>query len=127
MFINYTNHPSNNWSQEQKRAAGQYGKIIDFRFPDISVLDTEEDLDRLAAKEGERILAALGNETSAVLCQGEFTFTYRMVNYLRQAAGDGRQLVLLGAVSEREVQEVYQNGETRKQVVFKFKGFRRFF
>lgn len=127
MFINYTNHPSNYWSQEQKRAAGEYGKIIDFRFPDISALDTEEDLDRLAVKEGERILAALGNEPAAVLCQGEFTFSYRMVNFFRQAAGDGRQLVVLGAVSEREVQEVYQNGETRKQTVFKFKGFRRFF
>ncbi len=127
MFINYTNHPSNNWSQEQKRAAGQYGEILDFRFPDISVLDTEEDLDRLAAKEGERILAALGNEPSAVLCQGEFTFTYRMVDYFRNAVRDGRQFVVLGAVSEREVQEIYQDDETRKQVVFKFRRFRRFF
>ena len=29
MFINFSNHPSKNWSKEQTEQAQQYGKILD--------------------------------------------------------------------------------------------------
>ena len=34
-FINYTNHPSINWSEAQLQAAKIYGEIIDMAFPEI--------------------------------------------------------------------------------------------
>ena len=35
MFINLTNHPSATWSEEQLKAARQYGEIVDLHFPII--------------------------------------------------------------------------------------------
>ena len=35
MFINFTNHPSAQWSAEQKAAAQAYGEVIDLAFPAI--------------------------------------------------------------------------------------------
>ena len=35
IFINLTNHPSNEWSSEQLLAAEKYGKVIDIPFPNV--------------------------------------------------------------------------------------------
>ena len=35
MLINFTNHPSAQWSAEQQAAAQVYGKVIDLAFPAI--------------------------------------------------------------------------------------------
>ena len=36
MLINFTNHPSAQWSAEQTAAAQVYGKVIDLAFPAIN-------------------------------------------------------------------------------------------
>ena len=48
MFINFTNHPSTQWSAEQKAAAQVYGKVIDLAFPAIDPATNEAVLDSLA-------------------------------------------------------------------------------
>lgn len=35
MFLNFTNHPADTWSADQRRAAQQYGPIADMPFPDV--------------------------------------------------------------------------------------------
>lgn len=35
MFINFSNHPSANWSREQLEAARRYGEVADLSFPVI--------------------------------------------------------------------------------------------
>lgn len=49
MFINFTNHPSAQWSAEQKAAAQAYGEVIDLAFPAIDPAADEAALDSLAS------------------------------------------------------------------------------
>ena len=71
------------WSAEQKAAAQVYGKVIDLAFPAIDPATNEAVLDSLAAVYADHILH-LNPDT--VLCQGECTFVYRVVQRL-EAAG----------------------------------------
>ena len=88
MFINFTNHPSAQWSAEQKAAAQAYGEVN----PD------------------------------AVLCQGEFTFVYRVVLRLEREG-----IPVFAACSFRKSQEtISPDGSTLKQSVFVFTRFRRY-
>ena len=47
MFINLTNHPSADWSEEQLKAAHQYGEVVDLSFPDIKPYYTKEEVLRI--------------------------------------------------------------------------------
>ena len=59
---------------------------------------------------------------TAVMLQGEMTFTFRLVTRLK-AAG----ILCLAACSERKVEEcVSDSGEVRKVVLFEFAGFREY-
>ena len=59
---------------------------------------------------------------TAVMLQGEMTFTFRLVTRLK-AEG----ILCLAACSERKVEEcVSDSGEMRKVVVFEFAGFREY-
>ena len=119
MLINFTNHPSALWSAEQKAAAQRYGKVIDLAFPAIDPATNEAVLDSLAAVYADHILHL---SPDAVLCQGEYTFVYRVVQHL-EAAG----IPTLAACSRRKSQETtYPDGSTLKRSIFAFAGFRRY-
>ena len=119
MFINFTNHPSAQWSAEQKAAAQVYGKVIDLAFPAIDPAADETALDSLAAVYAAHILHL---NPDAVLCQGECTFAYRMVQRLETAG-----VPVLATCSCRQGQEtVCPDGSTLKHSVFVFAGFRRY-
>ena len=114
MLINFTNHPSTQWSAEQKAAAQVYGKVIDLAFPAIDPATNEAVLDSLAT--------VLHLSPDAVLCQGECTFVYRVVQRL-EAAG----IPTLAACSRRKSQETtYPDGSILKRSIFAFAGFRRY-
>ena len=122
MFINYTNHPSANWGEKQTRQASEYGKIVDIHFPAISPEMSRDEIYELACRECERILCILEHErNSAVLCQGEFSFTYLMVNFLQS-----KKIKVFTAVSERKVKELSEGDISRKEVEFCFQGFREY-
>ena len=72
MLINFTNHPSKDWSEEQLAAAAVYGKVQDLPFPPVPEDWDENNLAALAVDCAEKI-AALNPQ--AVVCQGEFTLT----------------------------------------------------
>lgn len=97
MLINHTNHPSARWSEEQIAAARSYGEVVDVPFPDVPPVWSSEDVAALAEKQAARILAM---EPAAVLCQGEFCYTFALVARLK-AAG----IPVLAACSERVVRE----------------------
>ena len=119
MFINFTNHPSTQWSAEQKAAAQVYSKVIDLAFPAIDPAADEAALDSLASAYAARILHM---NPDAVLCQGEFTFVYRVVLRL-----EGAGIPTLAACSRRKSQETtYPDGSTLKRSIFAFAGFRRY-
>lgn len=119
MFINFSNHPYAQWSAEQKAAAQVYGKVIDLAFPAIDPAADEAALDSLAAVYADHILHL---NPDAVLCQGECTFVYRVVQRL-EAAG----IPTLAACSRCKSQETtYPDGSTLKRSIFVFAGFRRY-
>jgi hypothetical protein len=73
VFINFSNHPSANWSEAQLAAALQYGKIMDIPFPAVDPTASTKGVAQTAGEYLRRI-----NELApkAVLCQGEFTLTF---------------------------------------------------
>lgn len=123
MFVNYTNHPSGCWSEAQKREARKYGTIIDVPFPAVRPSAGKEEITALAEKECKKIMELIKEEkkTSAVLCQGEFTYTCLMVEYLQE-----KNVKVLSAVSERHVVTISEGEISKKQVEFVFEGFREY-
>ena len=123
MFVNYTNHPSGCWSEAQKREARKYGTIIDVPFPAVRPSAGKEEITALAEKECKKIMELIKEEekTSAVLCQGEFTYTCLMVEFLQE-----KNVKVLSAVSERHVVTISEGEISKKQVEFVFEGFREY-
>ena len=119
MFINHTNHASAKWPAAQKEAARTWGEIEDLPFPDIGADWDEERVAKVAAENAAKILA---KKPCAVLCQGEFTYVYHLVNLLR-AAG----VTVLAATSRREaIEEQAEDGSARKISRFVFTRFREY-
>lgn len=122
MFINYTNHPSITWGDKQTEQALAYGEIVDIPFPAISPEMKPDEIYVLACEECKKLLCLLKDtKNSAVLCQGEFSFTYLMVNFLQS-----RGIRVFTAVSERRVKELSDGNISRKEVEFCFQGFREY-
>lgn len=119
MFINHTNHASAKWLAAQKEAAHAWGEIEDLPFPDIGADWDEERVAKIAVENAAKILA---KKPRAVLCQGEFTYVYHLVNLLR-AAG----VTVLAATSRREaIEEQAEDGSARKISRFVFTRFREY-
>lgn len=118
-FINYTNHPSVNWSEAQRQAAQIYGEIMDMDFPEIEPQWDEEQVASLACQQAEKIIA---QKPVAVLVQGEFTFSYALISLLLQAG-----IRVLAACSQRCTDSVInEKQETIRRSVFKFVRFRQY-
>lgn len=98
MLINFTNHPQKNWGYEQLSAAAQYGKAIaDIPFPAVKPEMSEGEIAKLADEKVKEIMAY---EPDAVLCQGEFSLTFAVVNRLKELG-----VKCITACSERVVSE----------------------
>ena len=111
MFLNFTNHPADTWSADQRRAAQQYGPVADMPFPDVPPA--------LADVWAARILAL---HPACVLCQGEMTLTFRLVRLL-QAQG----VAVVAACSERRTLCLTDaDGCTRRTSEFRFVRFRAY-
>ena len=80
IFINHTNHPSARWSAEQLAASRAYGQIADVPFPAVDAEATAEEVRELVRAQADRIMAM---EPAAVLCQGEFNYTFALVEQLK--------------------------------------------
>ena len=118
VFVNHTNHPSYGWDEAQKHAAMSYGEIVDVPFPSIAPEAGEEEVRSLAERNAGKILEL---KPEVVLCQGEFTYTYAMVDLLKKHG-----VLALAASSERVVEEVQRNGMTQKVSLFQFVRFRSY-
>ena len=82
MFINLTNHPSADWSEEQLKAAHQYGEVVDLSFPDIKPYYTKEEVLRIVKEYVDMIMQMKDNDT-VIHVMGEMTFTYNIVSTLK--------------------------------------------
>lgn len=118
MFINLTNHNSEQWSAEQLRAAWVYGKIVDIPFPNIPADALAKDVKELTEEYCRKVLAL---NPLCVLVQGEMVFTYAMVQMLKK-----KGIRVVAATTERLVKEVEEEGVIVKKSVFQFKQFREY-
>ncbi len=119
MFINLSNHASDKWSENQKRVAEECGEIMDITFPEIDPYGDESYIDRLVDEYFD-IVMKYGNPV--VMLQGEFTFTYRLIQRLKNA-----RIKVVAACSERKTVEfVDENGISSKKSLFEFVRFREY-
>ena len=119
MFINFTNHSCVTWSQKQIDACKQYGEIEDITFPSVPSSGSEDDIDILADKYVEIIMA---KNPAAVLCQGEMTLCFAVVMRLTE-----KGVKVVSACSERQTQEkINADGTTVKTALFEFVKFRKY-
>ena len=119
-FVNWSNHPSSSWSEEQYAAASALGEVVDIPFPNIPPDSDIQEVDSLARSGVESILAAYPDKKRTVIhIQGEMTFLYRALLLLEK---EGYRAV--ASTSERQV-TIASTGE--KVVRFDFSGFRDYF
>lgn len=118
-FINFSNHASSKWNQNQIEEALKWGEIVDVPFPMLKADLTEDEIVNIGDEYVEKILAC---EPSVVMCQGEFTLTYYVVNQLIK-----RGITCVSACSERvSVEKMQEDGTVRKESFFNFVGFRKY-
>ena len=126
MLINFTNHPSDKWTDDQKNCAIElYGTVKDLPFPAVSTSARTPEVIAMADGIIDKILEMKAEsseaEAFAVMAQGEFTLTYAVVSRLKCMG-----ITAVSAVSERVVTEQVENGEVRKTAIFRFAGFREY-
>ena len=119
IFVNHTNHNSAQWSVEQRAAAEVYGQIIDLPFPPIPAEFGTEELSEIVSANLAKILEL---SPKAVLCQGEFVYTYLMVEQLKK-----HNILTLAACSERlATQNIEPDGTVKRVSIFQFVRFRNY-
>jgi len=119
VFVNLSNHPSADWSEEQKKAALAYGGIIDVPFPSVPSSCSDKAMQKLADKAvGAVGKAAYPAREVTVHVMGEMTLTYRIVNKLK-----ARGIRCLASTSDRVANDI-GNGEKISQ--FHFVEFREY-
>ena len=115
VFVNISNHPSDRWSDDQRRAALQIAdQIIDLPFPNVP----PEASTKEAVEIGLELLMGLPEGTVAAMVQGEFTLTTFLVRALQM-----RGVTPYAATTERRVEEL---PDGRKVTQFRFVQFRRY-
>ena len=119
MFVNFTNHPSAAWSDNQTDACKKYGTIEDIAFPNVPSEGSEEDIDTLA---DGYVGLIMSKKPDAVLCQGEMTLCFAVTMRLME-----KGVKVLCACSERRTHEqIAADGTTVKTSVFEFVRFREY-
>lgn len=115
MFINLSNHPSKNWSEEQLTAAKSFGEIKDIVFPNVSPAASESAVEKLAFDTVESFPLS---EDLTVHVMGEMTLTYAIVSILK-----ARGIRCVASTTERIVTD---NPDGTKTTAFKFFKFREY-
>ena len=97
MLINCSNHPYEMWSEPQREAAGQYGKVVEVPFPQIDPAAEAEEIRKIVTEYAAKIER---QNPDAVLVAGEFIFTFMLVDKL---LSDG--LKVIASCSKRITEE----------------------
>lgn len=121
MFLNCSNHSSDKWTDEQIKAAKDYGidLIRDYVFPSVPAYVDEKEIEEIAEKVCGEIIAL---HPSVVMCQGEFTLTYALITKLLKHG-----IKVVAACSERDTVEVYlPDGSVKKESNYRFVRFREY-
>lgn len=128
MFINLSNHPTDQWDKQQKDAAEKMaGTIAMIPFPAVPADADEVEVSEMAEKyiklvlDKEKESREMGEEF-AVMCQGEFCLTFQIVSKL---LSEGICCVASCARREKEI-TTNADGETIFLSRFRFVRLRRY-
>ena len=120
MLINFTNHPSDCWPEKELTEASRYGGVADYPFPAVSAAAAPDEV-HLLARDCANALVRM--RPTAVLCQGEFSLAYEVIQLLQK-----QNIPVLTACSERKTVELQNpDGTVRKESVFDFVRFREYY
>ena len=112
--MNFSNHPSEKWDTKQLNEARKYGDIVDIPFPAV---DPSVPSDMIREMADWYTDAILSKNPSCVLCQGEFTLCFHVIEKLNRAG-----VKVVAACSKRIVSEE----DNIKLVEFSFECFREY-
>lgn len=120
VFINISNHPSSEWTEEQfSKAKNEYGEITDIPFPDIQPTSDSKKINDTAKKIAREIFQKFDDTTDiTVHVMGEMTFTTNLVGILK-----GCGIRCVASCTKRDVEEL---GDGKKLATFKFVQFREY-
>lgn len=116
IFVNFTNHPSDEWDDAQLGATEAYGKIVDVPFPVVGENASEEEILNLCNHHLSMIKALGRPEDLTVHIMGEQSFCYAMISKL-QTEG-------IRCVASCTLRDVHVNDAGQKVSAFHFTRFR---
>lgn len=123
MLINLSNHPTILWSANQTETANrEFGNVVDINFPQIDPSDDLPQIKKIAAEFVNRInkLFLQSNDSNnAVHIMGEFTFTFNLLEILKE-----NNITAVASTTSREV-VMDENGN--KVSKFNFIRFRKYY
>jgi len=117
LFLNLSNHPSAQWSPQQRHAAQAFGDIRDWEFPQIPSEADAVQIARMAQEAASKIIELAQDHDLTVHVMGEMTFTFQLVERLK-AFG----IRCVASTTKRVVEE---DGDKRTYT-FKFVQFREY-
>ncbi len=120
-FVNFSNHPSSKWSQEQIEAAKSMapdGELNDVAFPFVPPSADENEIKDIAQK---YIAEILNKNPAAVMCMGEFGVCYHVISALKNTG-----IKVVYSCTERRSEERTTDSGTEKVSVFQFVRFREY-
>ena len=82
LFINFSNHPSEGWGEEQMTKAKRYGRVVDLPFPQVDPLMPSEQVQSLSEECVNAILDMGDPATMTVHVMGEMTLVFHVVTSL---------------------------------------------
>jgi hypothetical protein len=117
MLLNLSNHPSDQWPENQKNKAIElFGGLLDMPFPTVDPMSNADEVALLVEK---YISEAKKQNPMAVHVMGEMTFVYSFVSQMQRIG-----IPCYASTTERVVTEK-ENGE--KLSFFNFIRFRNYF
>lgn len=119
MFINFSNHVSEKWSDKQLEEARKYGKLVDIRFPHVDPYCTDEQINEMVDKFYNEIMKY---DNPVVMLQGEFVLSYRLINKLKASGVK----VVAGCSERRTIEYVEEDSMTTRKSEFEFVMFKEF-
>lgn len=118
MFINLSNHPSTEWSENQKKAAMEYGEIVDLPFPNVNPDADEIEIEQLAKQYYQKIMDTANGVACVVHPMGEMCLAFALISLLLK-----NNIVCLASTSKRHSVKMDNN---TKKIVFDFVKFRKY-
>jgi hypothetical protein len=116
-LINFSNHSSSQWSEEQK--AG-WDQIIDIKFPNVPANIDDENFDELVAESLKKLDEYIENGNVYLMMQGEFSLCYSLYRILLDNPEYNRVKLVIPTSERRVVEKVKDDGTYEKVATFEF-------